>query len=72
VSRDARRAGGRVAAVGPHANAGYAALFAKDSERVSGTTVYKGREAILKMLLIRGGRPVEDPAPCRLSGHAHV
>ena len=30
--------------------AGYAALFAKEGEWVNGATVYKGREAIMKML----------------------
>jgi len=36
---------------------GYAALFAKDGEWVNGKNVYKGREAILKMLVGLYGAP---------------
>ena len=36
---------------------GYVALFAKDGEWVSGTNVYKGREAIRKMLIGLYGAP---------------
>ena len=37
--------------------AGYAALFAKNGEWVNGKNVYKGREAILKMLVDLYGAP---------------
>jgi uncharacterized protein (TIGR02246 family) len=37
--------------------AGYAALFARDGEWVNGQNVYKGREAILKMLVDLYGTP---------------
>ena len=37
--------------------AGYAALFAKNGEWVNGTKAYKGREAILKMLVDLYGTP---------------
>jgi uncharacterized protein (TIGR02246 family) len=37
--------------------AGYAALFARDGEWVNGKNVYKGREAILKMLVDLYGTP---------------
>jgi uncharacterized protein (TIGR02246 family) len=37
--------------------AGYAALFAKNGEWVNGKNVYKGREAILKMLVDLYGTP---------------
>jgi uncharacterized protein (TIGR02246 family) len=37
--------------------AGYAALFAKNGEWVNGRNVYKGREAILKMLVDLYGAP---------------
>ena len=37
--------------------AGYAALFAKNGEWVNGKNVYKGREAILKMLVSLYGTP---------------
>jgi uncharacterized protein (TIGR02246 family) len=37
--------------------AGYAALFARDGEWVNGRNVYKGREAILKMLVDLYGTP---------------
>src|SRR4051812_21938832 len=37
--------------------AGYAALFAKNGEWVNGKNVYKGREAILKMLVDLYGPP---------------
>ena len=37
--------------------AGYAALFAKQGEWVNGKNVYKGREAILKMLVSLYGTP---------------
>jgi len=37
--------------------AGYVALFAKDGEWVNGKTVYKGREAIHKMLVGLYGVP---------------
>jgi len=39
---------------------GYVALFAENGEWVNGTTVYKGREAIRKMLVSIYGEPPSD------------